>query len=483
MMMVSLNQKFNALSNKQIALLIFIIVFSILYTFRMPYVVEGDTVFYATRTELFVEDWDSFVIKALAMVKHILYLLALGVLKTFTPFLSTQGTITLFSTFFSSLSISLTYLLSEKIFKDRNIALLSAALFFSTRMFLYFTLLGEQYTFQAFFTLVTLLLIYEDRYAWAGVVLGISLIASPSTGYYIFGFMYLIWKRSKSWKALATIWVIPTAIFAPVLIGLGRHYSKNVGWTMASAWYHIVYGEVFTGAKVVASKLVDNFVLFLPFIALGLYLAYKKDNKTYREIVYLFLLSVVPITPLIIIGGVGKWYLPMMPFFVLCATIPFKESKKLRKLFPLLAIINLLIFSSMLLVPLYKESVSQHDIFTSGEMPWPIIMRWSSGTFYEYYANGRFYEILTVETTTIEDPVIGWYSLEGIFRDHGKVYLYDYTEIQCRPITSLYGVYLTIVEGDQTFTVMDRINRKFDVNYSIYKEFDDGTIIWELTPK
>ncbi len=445
----------------------------------MPYNVEADVLLYMSKMMLFVTDWNMFVAKSLPAVKHILYFIVLGVFRVFTPFLSPESTMTLFSTFFSSLVVSLTYLLSEKIFKDRKAALISAGMLLSTRMFLYFTLLGEQYTFQAFFMLVTFLLIYNDRYSLAGVVLGISLLASPSTGYIAFAYTYLIWKRTKSKVSILKMWLIPTMIFGPVLFILREYYSRNVGWTMNLVWHHISRGDMITGIKVISTQMVDNFILFLPFLVYGCYLAFKGTNKTYKEILYLFLLTVLPASPLIISAVTAKWYLPMMPIFVICATIPFKELPKLKKIFPLLAIVNLLVISSMFLVPLYKESIDQHNIFTSGEIPEPVIMRWSSGTFYEYYSGGKpYYEIMSVELTES-----GWHSLEGMFEEYGKVYLYDYTEIQCRPITSLYGVFRAIAYGDEPYTVMDRINSKYDVNYRIYREFDDGTIIWELTPK
>ena len=445
----------------------------------MPFVVEADVLIYLSKMMHFVTDWDMFVVKSLSAVKHLLYFLVLGVFRVFTPFLTPESTMTLFSTFFSSLSISLTYLLSEKIFKDRKVGLISAGMLLSTRMFLYFTLLGEQYTFQAFFMLVTFLLIYDDRYTLAGIVLGISLIASPSTGYITFAYTYLIWKRTKSKVSTLKIWVIPTMIFAPVLFILRKYYSRNVGWTMNLVWHHISRGEMITGIKVISTQMVDNLILFLPFLVYGCYLAFKGTNKTYKEILYLFLLTVLPASPLIISAVTAKWYLPMMPIFAICATIPFKEKVKLKKIFPLLAIVNLVVISSMLLIPLYKESINQHNIFTSGEIPEPVIMRWSSGTFYEYYSGGRpYYEIMTVENTES-----GWYSLDGIFEEYGRVYLYDYMEIQCRPITSLYGVFRAVVFGDEIFTVMERIDSRFDINYTIYKEFDDGTIIWELTQK
>ena len=84
---------------------------------------------------------------------------------------------------------------------------------------------------------------------------------------------------------------------------------------------------------------------------------------------------------------------------------------------------------------------------------------------------------------SVELTESGWHSLEGMFEEYGKVYLYDYTEIQCRPITSLYGVFRAIAYRDEPYTVMDRINSKYDIHYRTYREFDDGTIIWELTQK
>ena len=472
-------QRFENMSSKKVAILIFATVFPILFIFRTPYIVEADVLLYMSKMMHFVTDWDMFVFKSLSAVKHILYFIVLGVFRVFTPFLTPESTMILFSTFFSSLCVSLTYLLSEKIFKNRNIALISAVMLFSTRMFLYFTLLGEQYTFQAFFMLVTFLLIYEDRYSLAGIVLGISLLASPSTGYITFAYTYLIWKRSKNKISVLKIWLIPTMIFAPVLLILGKYYSRNVGWTTHLMWYHIIRGEIITGIKVLSTQMIDNFILFLPFLVYGCYLAYKGHNKTYKEILYLFLLTVLPASPLIITAVTAKWYLPMMPIFVICATIPFVEWPKLKKIFPLLVIVNLVIISSMLLIPLYKESINQYNIFTSGEVPEPIIMRWSTGTFYEYYSGGRtYYEIMAVELTET-----GSHSLDGMFEEHGIVYLYDYIEVQCRPITSLYGVFKAVAFGDEIFTVMDRINSRYNINYSIYKEFDDGTIIWELAQK
>ena len=92
--------------------------------------------------------------------------------------------------------------------------------------------------------------------------------------------------------------------------------------------------------------------------------------------------------------------------------------------------------------------------------------------------NREYEEILSIETTES-----GPNSLEWLLEEHGKIYLYDYIEVQCQPTTSLYGVVRYLIYGDELFTVMDRINSKYDVNYSVYREFNDGTIIWELTQK
>jgi len=95
-------QNFRDMRSERVALLLFTIAFPILFMCRIPYFVEGDTIFYAVRMNLFVEGWDVFLPRAMAMVKHLLYLIVLGTLKIATPFLRTEDTITLFSTFFSS---------------------------------------------------------------------------------------------------------------------------------------------------------------------------------------------------------------------------------------------------------------------------------------------------------------------------------------------------------------------------------------------
>lgn len=470
---------FKRWNNGRFALLIFAIVFPLLFMFRIPYFVEGDTIFYASRAEKFVQGWDIFYPKMLTMPKHTLYLISLGVLRWTLPFLRTEDILTLFSTFFSSVAVALTYLLGIKIFDDRKLALISAGIFFSGRMFLYYTLLGEQYTFQAFFMLVTLLLLYDKRIVLAAVVLGVSLIASPSCGYFVFAYMYLIWKNSKSLLNELKIWAIPTAIFAPILFGLGDAYRNNVGWTLSAWWYHMNRGGFVTGMKIMATSMIDNFVVFLPFVLYGIFLAYKQ----HREFFWIFILAVLPASPLIIGGACMKWYLPMMPLFAICTTIPFKNDPKIkgfnipiRKLFPALMIINLTIISSLMLIPLYRESINQREIFVSITQVKPIIMRWSSGMLYEYYGGDRaYYDILDIEENTT--------MLDEILDKYGHIYLYDYTEVQCQPTATLYGVFLKIVYHTEPFTVMDRILQKFDVNYIAYREFPDGTVIWELTKK
>jgi hypothetical protein len=323
--------------------------------------------------------------------------------------------------------------------------------------------------------MLTFLLIYDGHVAWAGVVLGLSLTASPSTGYPILAFMYLIWNRTQGLRDRlineAKIWIIPTTIFGPILYYFYDAYHKNVGWTISSWYFDMTHGGFETGVKIVGTQMVDNFVMFIPFFILGLFFAYKQ----HRNLFWVFVLTVLPASPLIIGGAVTKWYVPMFPVFAMIIAVPFKRPI-LRKIFPVLITINLITASAMMLVPLYFESINQRTVLMSITPYKPIIMRWSSGMFYEYYAKNRtYYDILDVE--------IYPETMDVILDKYGYVYLYDYMEVQCRPDTTLYGLFLKLAYNNEIVLVKERMQMKFDLNYTIFKEYPDGTIIWKLTRK
>jgi len=468
-------QKFKNLSNKQIALLVAVISFITLYSCHFPYIVEGDTIMYLVRMEIFAQD-GLFVFcqsnQVLSMVKHIGYLALLGCFRILTPFFTPEGTVTFSSCLFSSLTLAVTYLLAVRIFKDRSLAMISTLILFSIRMFLYFTLLGEQYTLQSFLIVLILLLIYDGHTMLAGIVLGLSLYASPSCGYPILAYMYLIWKRSHSWVNEVKIWILPIAIFGPCFFYFYDAYRKNVGWTMASWWSDIVTGV--QGFKIVGTQMLDNLVLFSPFFVIGFILAWKQ----HRDLFWMFILSVVPYSWLVIGGAVTKWWVPVFPLFSMLIAVPFKK-RLLKRIFSIFLLVSLVTSSTMMLIPVYNESISQRDVFIELRTYKPIIMRWSSGMLYELYGgDNKYHDILDVE---IDGPP----AMDRILNKTGYVYLYDYMEIQCRPETTLYGLFLKIAYNNQIVRVKERFQviDGFDFNYTKVREFPDGTIIWNITRK
>jgi len=306
----------------------------------------------------------------------------------------------------------------------------------------------------------------------AGIVLGLSLYASPSCGYPILAYMYLIWKRSHSWVNEVKIWILPIAIFGPCFFYFYDAYRKNVGWTMASWWSDIVTGV--QGFKIVGTQMLDNLVLFSPFFVIGFILAWKQ----HRDLFWMFILSVVPYSWLVIGGAVTKWWVPVFPLFSMLIAVPFKK-RLLKRIFSIFLLVSLVTSSTMMLIPVYNESISQRDVFIELRTYKPIIMRWSSGMLYELYGgDNKYHDILDVE---IDGPP----AMDRILNKTGYVYLYDYMEIQCRPETTLYGLFLKIAYNNQIVRVKERFQviDGFDFNYTKVREFPDGTIIWNITRK
>jgi len=296
------------------------------------------------------------------------------------------------SILFNTASILLIYFITKKLFKRETISLITAFVFSTTPLFVFFSHNVQLMNVAIFFFLLSFYLFFlwkEKNRHYLLIFSAISLTIAGLTKYpfligmipIAFSFPYKRLKNKKLWKTLLICFLISLTI--PIWMYYTNTYLLSKYETKSSIT-PIKPTYVFTSDFISASKnyIKDNFTaLGFIFSILGALIFLTQHKRSYFKFVFGYLIAVIIFTFIMAskMSGHSYHYYPIAPFFILMIgyfitissnTVKNFFAKKIHKESAKIFIILILLF--FLLLPSLKAKNRQfntqfYGIDTAGE--------------------------------------------------------------------------------------------------------------------
>ena len=167
---------------------------------------------------------------------------------------------------------------------------------------------AEVYALQLVLSLAAYLLYVRNHPAPAGVALGLATLTTP-LGVLAVGFFVVEAIRTRQWKPFVIAGVFGALTYLPVLAVVWRDYFYGTRGLMVDktgivqSWGHLLDNVV---------AIAKNFHWLLPFLAVGLWIAWRERSRMLALLVGLLIFHIPAV---ITVTENGVFVLPVYPFF------------------------------------------------------------------------------------------------------------------------------------------------------------------------